>query len=165
MPHPTQIVSALADPARLALYARVVHAGSDGVPAEEARAGGSRERKRLARLADAGLVREDGDRVVADPAVFATALEEHRPIDRDPVDSLFHGGRLTALPARRELRRGVFERVTGRFFAPGVKYTEKQVNAALLSCCDDPSSMHRHLVDEGYLTRNDEGSVYRVPGA
>ncbi|MFD6950944.1 hypothetical protein A6A08_20820 [Nocardiopsis sp. TSRI0078] len=161
MPHPTQIVSALADPARLALYARVVGAGPGGVPAEEVRGGGARERKRLARLADAGLVREDGDRVVAEPEVFAAALEEQRPVDRDPVDSLFHDGRLTSLPVRRELRHRVFGRVTERFFAPGAKYTEKQVNAALLSCCDDPSSMRRHLVDGGYLVRNDEGSVYQ----
>ncbi|WP_150236914.1 DUF2087 domain-containing protein [Nocardiopsis quinghaiensis] len=165
MPHPAQIVSALADPTRLALYARVVGSGSGGVPAEEVRAGGSRDRRRLARLAEAGLVREDGDRVVAVPEVFATALEEHRPVRHDPVDSLFHDGRLTTLPARRELRHRVFERITGRFFAPGVKYTEKQVNAALRSCCEDPSSMRRHLVDEGYLARNDEGSVYRLADA
>ncbi|WP_017571181.1 DUF2087 domain-containing protein [Nocardiopsis halotolerans] len=162
MPHPTQIVSSLADPDRLALYARVVGAGAEGVSAEEVRAGGSRARKELARLTDAGLVREDGDRVVYVPEVFSAALEEHRPVRRDPVDALFHDGRLTTLPAKQELRQRVFARITDRLFAPGTTYTEKQVNAAILSCFDDPSSMRRHLVDEGYLTRDDEGSAYRV---
>ncbi|WP_444961330.1 DUF2087 domain-containing protein [Nocardiopsis sp. M1B1] len=162
MPHPTQIVSSLADPDRLELYARVVGAGAGGLPAGEVRARGSRGRRNLARLVDAGLVREDGDRLVCVPEVFSAALEEHRPVRRDPVDALFHEGRLSALPARRELRVRVFARVTERFFAPGATYTEEQVNAALRSCCDDHSAMRRHLVDGGYLTRDDDGRAYRV---
>ncbi|WP_117198658.1 DUF2087 domain-containing protein [Nocardiopsis sp. TNDT3] len=159
MPHPTQIVSSLADPDRLELYARVVGAGAGGLPAEEVRARGRRD---MSRLVEAGLVREEGDRLVCVPEVFSAALEEHRPVRRDPVDALFHEGRLSALPARRELRARVFARITDRFFAPGATYTEKQVNAALRSCCDDHSAMRRHLVDEGYLTRDDDGSAYRV---
>ncbi|WP_150251718.1 DUF2087 domain-containing protein [Nocardiopsis deserti] len=161
MPHPTQIVSSLANSDRLALYARVVAAGAGGLPAGEVRADG-RGRRNLARLSDAGLVREDDGRVVCVPEVFSAALEEHRPVRRDPVDALFHDGRLSALPARRELRVRVLARITDRFFAPGATYTEKQVNAALRSCCDDHSAMRRHLVDEGYLTRDDDGSAYRV---
>ncbi|WP_159944034.1 MULTISPECIES: DUF2087 domain-containing protein [unclassified Nocardiopsis] len=165
MPHPAQIVSALADPDRLALYARVVAAGPGGLPRERAgsgEGGGAGARKSLARLVRAGLVREEGDRVVSVPEVYAAALEEHRPAVRDPADALFRDGRLSSLPVRQELRERVFARITERFFAPGMKYTEKQVNAALRSCYDDPSSMRRHLVDEGYLTRDAEGSEYRV---
>ncbi|PDP89327.1 hypothetical protein CQJ94_02735 [Glycomyces fuscus] len=162
MPHPTQIVSSLADSDRLALYARVVGAGSGGLPAEEVRADGPRGLGNLARLAEAGLVREDGDRVVCVPEAFSAALAQNRPVRRDPVDALFHDGRLTALPAKRELRGRVFARITERFFAPGATYTEKQVNAALRSCWDDHSAMRRHLVDEGYLARDDGGGAYRV---
>ncbi|XKK41186.1 DUF2087 domain-containing protein [Nocardiopsis sp. ARC36] len=162
MPHPAQIVSSLADPDRLALYARVVAAGAGGAAPEDLRAGGSGAVRHLRRLADAGLVREEGGRVVCVPGVFAAALEENAPAGHDPVDALFHQGRLTALPVRRELRRGVFARIAGRLFAPGVVYTEKQVNTAIRTCFDDPSSMRRYLVEEGYLTREADGSAYRV---
>ena len=165
MPHPAQIVSSLADSDRLALYARVVGAGAEGVPADDVRAGGARAVRHLRRLADAGLVREEDGRVVCVPEVFAAALGENSPSAHDPVDALFHEGRLTDLPVRRALRLGVLARITGRLFAPGMEYTEKQVNTAIRTCFDDPSSLRRYLVEEGYLTRESDGSVYRVATA
>ncbi|MBE1456286.1 hypothetical protein H4W79_000500 [Nocardiopsis terrae] len=167
MPHPTQLVSSLAAPERLALYARIVTAGPGGLDAAELQ--GARAAKRLARLVRDGLVREEGSgagdvRLVAVTEVFAAAMRSHRDENRtgEPVDALFRQGRLTTMPARRELRLAVLERISGRLFAPGEEYTEKEVNAAIRTCFDDHSAMRRYLVEEGFLDREDDGSVYRL---
>ncbi|WP_017585540.1 DUF2087 domain-containing protein [Nocardiopsis ganjiahuensis] len=163
MPHPTQLVSSLAAPERLSLYARVVSAGPEGLDPAELQ--GARPAKRLARLVRDGLVREEGSRVVAVTGVFAEAMRAQKEETgvTDPVDALFHEGRLTSMPAKRELRLAVLERIAGRLFAPEMEYTEKQVNAALRSCCEDFSAMRRYLVEEGFLDREDDGSRYRLP--
>lgn len=162
MPHPTRIASALADPERLELYARVIVAGAAGVPAEEVAAAGPVAARHLARLAAAGLVREEEGRVEWVPDAFAAALRDQRPAEpRDPVDDLFRDGRLVSMPARRELRLNVLDRISRRLFAPGAEYDEKQVNALLRTCFDDISALRRYLVDEGYLHRTDDGRTYR----
>lgn len=163
MPHPTQLVSSLAAPDRLSLYARVVSAGPEGLDRAEFQ--GARSAKRLARLVRDGLVREEGSRVVAMPEVFAEAMRAHKDETKvtDPVDALFHEGRLTSMPARRELRLAALGRIAGRLFAPELEYTEKQVNIAIRTCFDDPSAMRRYLVEEGFLDREDDGSLYRLP--
>ncbi|GAA1469607.1 DUF2087 domain-containing protein [Nocardiopsis exhalans] len=162
MPHPTQLVSSLAAPERLSLYARIVSAGEEGVERAELR--GARPAKRLARLLRDGLVREEGSRIVAMPEVFAEAMRAHKDETRstDPVEALFHEGRLTSMPARQELRLAVLGRITDRLFAPELEYTEKQVNTAIRTCFDDPSALRRYLVEEGFLDREDDGSRYRL---
>ncbi|CAL9525112.1 hypothetical protein SUDANB121_03934 [Nocardiopsis dassonvillei] len=162
MPHPARMASALADPERLQLYARVIVAGAAGVPAEEVAAAGPVAARHLARLAEAGLVREEAGRVEWVPDAFAAALRDQRPTaPGDPVDELFRDGRLVSMPARRALRLDVLDRISRRLFAPGTEYDEKQVNAVLRTCFDDTSALRRYLVDEGYLERSDDGSSYR----
>ncbi|MFE9243405.1 DUF2087 domain-containing protein [Nocardiopsis sp. NPDC006938] len=160
MPHPTQLVSSLASPDRLSLFARIVSAGPEGW---EPSGPGGAAGKHLDRLLKDGLVCEEDGRIVAVPEVFAEAMREHKAQTRvtDPVDALFHEGRLTSMPARRDLRLAVLERLCGRLFAPELEYTEKQVNTALLTCFDDPSALRRYLVEEGFLEREDDGSRYR----
>ncbi|GAA1099320.1 DUF2087 domain-containing protein [Nocardiopsis metallicus] len=162
MPHPTQLVSSLAAPERLSLYARIASAGEEGVERAEFR--GARPAKRLARLVRDGLVREEGSRIVAVTEVFAEAMRAHKDETRstDPVDALFHEGRLTSMPARQELRLAVLGRITERLFAPELEYTERQVNTAIRTCFDDPSALRRYLVEEGFLDREDDGSRYRL---
>lgn len=161
MPHPARLVSALADAERLELYARVVTAGACGVPAAEF--SGGRAPRHLAELVGAGLVRERDGRVAAVTGVFAAALREQRPAaPRDPVDALFRDGRLVSVPARREVRSKVLDRISRRLFAPGTDYDEKQVNAVLRTCFDDTAALRRYLVDEGHLDRTDDGGVYRL---
>lgn len=162
MPHPNQLASSLADPDRLLLYAQVVCAGTEGRSAAEINADGAKARKQLSRLLRDGLVRQDGQRVVAVPEVFGEATESQRAAATEPVDALFHNGRLTSMPAKENLRQAVFARLTQRLFAPELEYTEKQVNLAIRTCYDDPSAMRRYLVEEGYLTREADGSRYRV---
>ncbi|MDE3720689.1 DUF2087 domain-containing protein [Nocardiopsis sp. N85] len=162
MPHPTQVASALADPERLELYARVIVAGAAGVPAEEVMAAGPIAARHPARSASSGLVREEEGRMTWVPDVFATALRDQRP-DRpgDPVDELFRDGRLAAMPTRRALRLGVLDRIARTLFAPGTEYDEKQVDTALRSCFDDHSALRRYLVDEGCPERSADGGVCR----
>ncbi|MFL1377138.1 MULTISPECIES: DUF2087 domain-containing protein [unclassified Nocardiopsis] len=163
MPHPARIASALADPERLELYARVVVAGATGVPAEEVAAAGPVAARHLARLAQAGLIREEDGRVEWVPDAFAAAVRDQRPAEpRDPVDELFRDGRLVSMPARRETRLKVLDRIARRLFVPGADYDEKQVNALLRTCFDDTSALRRYLVDEGRLDRTDDGRVYRL---
>ncbi|MEU3963327.1 DUF2087 domain-containing protein [Streptomyces buecherae] len=64
------------------------------------------------------------------------------------------------MPVRRTLRRALLEQLTERFFEPGRRYTETEVNAALSRCYDDYSTLRRYLIDERLLSRSPEGSAY-----
>lgn len=163
MPRPARLVSSLADTERLSLYARLVCAGAEGLPVENLQ--GGKAGKRPARLLRDGLVRRQGDRVVAVMDVFTAAMREHKAetVVTDPVETHFQHGRLVTMPAKRPVRLSVLERIAERLFAPGVEYTEKQVNAAALTCFDDPSTLRRYLVEEGLLEREADGSRYRLP--
>jgi hypothetical protein len=66
------------------------------------------------------------------------------------------------MPARREIRLKVLDRIARRLFTPGADYDEKQVNALLRTCFDDTSALRRYLVEEGRLDRTDDGRVYRL---
>lgn len=52
------------------------------------------------------------------------------------------------------------EHLTERFFEPGRRYSEREVNAVLSSRYDDYSTLRRYLIDEGLLTRSPAGSAY-----
>ncbi|MFC5905910.1 DUF2087 domain-containing protein [Streptacidiphilus monticola] len=154
------LAAALADPVRLELYARTVVAGPAGlVPA------GAAERKVLARLAQAGLVRlaEDGT-ATAVVTAFADALRPARPAAeaQDEVAGLLQDGRITAIPVRPAKRRALLEYVTARAFRPGEHYAEPEVNMALRQYWDDYPALRRYLVESGLLTRSADGSSYRV---
>lgn len=49
-----------------------------------------------------------------------------------------------------------------RLFAPGLECAGRQGDTAIPTCFDDSSSMRRHLVEEGRLTREKDGSAYRT---
>ena len=66
-------------------------------------------------------------------------------------------GRLFALPAKRSKRLLVLDHVA-QSFEPGTTYTEKEVNALLKRRHNDYAALRRALVDEGFLTR--ENNVY-----
>ena len=42
-----------------------------------------------------------------------------------------------------------------RHFEPGVRYPERDVNAALRAFHPDSAALRRHLVDDGFLERAD----------
>ncbi len=66
-------------------------------------------------------------------------------------------GRLRRLPAKRSKRLVVLDHVV-QSFEPGLTYAEKEVNAVLKRYFADYAALRRALVDEEFLTR--ENNVY-----
>ena len=66
-------------------------------------------------------------------------------------------GRLHIMPAKRTKRLVVLDHVV-QAFEPGIRYTEKDVNKILRGFQDDYAALRRALVDEEFLTR--ENNVY-----
>lgn len=89
----------------------------------------------------------------------------HRPSltdalrDRDRVLATFLDGegRLTRMPAKLRKRLVVLDHVA-QAFELGTTYPETEVNRILLRFHDDYAALRRHLVDEGFMTR--ESNVY-----
>ncbi|MFI7672406.1 DUF2087 domain-containing protein [Actinophytocola sp. NPDC049390] len=79
----------------------------------------------------------------------------------DPLRGFVSDGRLVRLPARRSRRRVVLEHLV-LSFEPGRRFPEKEVDVVLRAWCEggetDHVAVRRHLVDEGFLTR--ENGVY-----
>ncbi|GAA4558034.1 DUF2087 domain-containing protein [Planotetraspora kaengkrachanensis] len=111
----------------------------------------------LTRLARGGLAVQDGDGWRADPEVFRDLL---RATPKEPVsllDTFLVDGRLTSLPVKRSKKLIVLDYVA-RVFEPGVRYSEKEVDVSLRAFHDDYAALRRYLVDEGFLSR--ENNVY-----
>ena len=71
-------------------------------------------------------------------------------------------GRLRRIPARRAKRLVVLDRIV-QVFEVGERYTELEVNALLRAFHDDVAALRRHLVDEGFLSR-EQGVYWRTGG-
>src|SRR5262249_1500374 len=71
------------------------------------------------------------------------------------------------LPRRQRDKHIIFKSVSF-FFVPGRSYAETEVNSIIDSwreqvgrtCNIDRVTLRRSLIDEGYLTRSNDGSVY-----
>ena len=129
----------------------------------------------LARLVAGDLVEQgsDGTYVVLEEAFALAARSDVEP--RPPsehhgepshiarvLDQAFRHGRLVHLPTKRAKRLIVLDRLTQEF-EPGRHYTERQINAALVSFDQDVAVLRRYLVDEGFLDRAD-GVYWRCGG-
>lgn len=174
MPHPTQIVSALADTHRLQLFSRIVCAGSDGVPLAAIRQEDPDGVRHIGRLLQAGLVSRRADGLLtARQEAFRDAALRHEAPRTDPlepsgdqaVSRLFSEGRLTAIPRKHELRQALLRHLAERLFSPDAVYSEAQVNKAISAYYPDHSTLRRYLVDAGFLTRSTDGREYRVAAA
>jgi hypothetical protein len=64
-------------------------------------------------------------------------------------------GRLLDMPVRHVKRRLVLDHVAQRF-EPGRRYGWREVDEILRSVYDDHAALRRHLVDEGFLSREDD---------
>ncbi|WP_372341410.1 DUF2087 domain-containing protein [Streptomyces sp. CC224E] len=155
-----QLMSALADPERLRLYARIV---LDELPPREADSPAAR--KHLGKLIAAGLVeRLDDGSLRAGPEVFrrhrapepATGVPRH-------LTGFFARGRLTAIPVRPAVRHELLVHLTDTLFDADRTYSEREVNAALRTVHDDTAALRRYCVIDGLLVREKDGSDYRVP--
>ena len=84
----------------------------------------------------------------------------------DPPDQLrafIRDGRITAVPAKRTLRRLLLDQVA-QAFEPGRKYPEAVVDEILKSVFDDHCALRRYLVDEAFMSRNASGLYWRAGG-
>ncbi|MCR2806100.1 DUF2087 domain-containing protein [Paenibacillus soyae] len=93
---------------------------------------------------------------------FAVTEEEYEAIIRqyfpDGPD-----GPLDSLP-RKEKRKAAVLRHIASFFQIGVSYSETEVSERLRRVSvEDYVTIRRYLVDYGYLSRKEDGSVYWVP--
>ena len=81
--------------------------------------------------------------------------EEHPEANEDEarvLRSFIQDGRLQSMPASHAKRLVVLDHIV-QSFEPGVRYTEKQVNAMLVSWYADTATVRRYLVDAGFLSR------------
>jgi hypothetical protein len=173
------LLAALADEARLRVFAAVLLAGRNRpMAADVADALGLVEKETLrllTKLEGTGLLSHDEGGWVAHPELIQAAVASAAPA-REVVD---HGvsdpdaaavlrtfmprGRLEQIPATRGKRLVVLDHVA-RVFDPGVRYPEKDVNALLRAFHPDYAALRRYLVDEGFLAR-ERGEYWRVGGS
>ena len=73
-----------------------------------------------------------------------------------------HDGRITAMPGRPAKRRLLLDCVA-QAFEPGLRFPEAAVDDVLKVLCDDHAALRRHLVDEGFLSRQ-AGIYWRSGG-
>ncbi|HEX6682810.1 MAG TPA: DUF2087 domain-containing protein [Candidatus Limnocylindrales bacterium] len=79
------------------------------------------------------------------------------------LETFLKDGRLVAIPARAGKRRVILEYIVCAF-EPGVKYTEKEVNAVLRAFYEvDYVSLRRYLIDAWLMERAD-GLYWRTGG-
>ena len=64
-------------------------------------------------------------------------------------------GRLLDMPTRRAKRLLVLDHVAQRF-EPGRRYGWREVDEVLKAVHDDHAALRRYLVDEGFLSREDD---------
>lgn len=153
-----QVMSALADPERLRLFARIVLGEQEEAPAG----------KQLGRLVKAGLVRrlEDGSLGV-DPAAFRRESSSTQSPEWLPrhLTGFFAQGRLVSVPVRLAVREELLRHLTGALFAEGRDYSEREVNESFARYYADTSALRRYCVEFGVLRRERDGSAYRLAGA
>jgi len=170
-----RIVGLLADDDRRAVVSALVLGASD--VAEIRRATGLDARaiaKAADRLVRGGLIEvEQGHHVLIEAAFSRAArlaapvvAEEDHPDASDDearvLRSFVRDGRLLSMPASHAKREVVLDHIA-QSFEPGVRYTEKQVNAMLVSWYDDTATVRRYLVDSGFLSR-EAGEYWRTGG-
>lgn len=170
-----ELVGLLAEEHRLAVVAALVLGATSTAEVRRATGLDARTtRTALDRLERAGLVErsDDGDLALlrsafklAARAAATPGTDEHRdqPEDRARVlRSFVKDGRLARLPTSHGKRLVVLDLIV-QDFEPGRRYTEKQVNAALVRWNPDTASLRRWLVDVGYLDRA-AGEYWRSGG-
>jgi len=85
--------------------------------------------------------------------------------DRKTFKDYFSGTRLKSIPTKEKKLRPILEWLAQKF-APGVRYTEREVNAMLKEIHPDYARLRRELVETHLLSREGGGGAYwRTPDA
>jgi hypothetical protein len=172
------LVGLLADPSRRRVFAALV---LGDMTVEQVRTSTGMEvrdiRKALARLVGGELVVAGRDRAyfVVEEAFTAAARAAAPAPDEDEDDhgdapaenvrvlrSFIRDGRLLSIPTQHSKRLVVLDRLAQEF-EPGLRYSERQVNAILRRWHDDTASLRRYLVDDGFMER-EHGEYWRAGG-
>lgn len=180
-PEPHRLLGALADAAKLRVFAALVLAPGDGLSAaqaaEAAGAGAAETVKALDKLVGVGLVRTVDAGYAANPAVLRESLGElsrrreqeqarqfatDDPERRSVLLKSFRDGKLVHLPEKFGKRQIVLDEIAQRF-EPGTRYPEAEVNIVLRQLHPDHAALRRYLVDCALLTRQD-GYYWRSGG-
>jgi hypothetical protein len=181
VPEPDKLLGVLADTAKLRVFAALVLAPEEGIPAAAAAGtagvGAAEAERALANLAAVGLARTAPEGYAASPAVLRASLaalarrrEEQAakefgtddPARLSVLLNCFKDGRLAYLPEKFEKRRIVLEEIAQRF-EPGTRYAEAEVNMVLQGLYPDYAALRRYLIDSALLTRAD-GFYWRSGG-
>jgi hypothetical protein len=171
-----RLVGLLADPDRRAVVAALVLGATDRAGIRRATGLDARAiATAVDRLARAGLIEVAGDHHVLIEGAFARAArlaapvipgEDHPDASEDEarvLRSFIRDGRLLSMPASHAKRQIVLDHIA-QSFEPGMRYTEKQVNAILVSWFEDTATVRRYLVDGGFLSR-EAGEYWRTGGS
>jgi len=84
------------------------------------------------------------------------------PDDQRILDTFVKDGRLAIMPTKRHKRLVVLDHIA-QCFELGHTYPEPVVNEILLGFHDDYAALRRYLVDEAFLTR-DQNVYWRTGG-
>ncbi len=95
--------------------------------------------------------------VVFMPQTGVTAQVKEDAYRQKVLRTFFKFGRVKAIPAQLKKFLIILERLAEEF-EPGRRYTEREVNQALVEFNDDVATLRRGLIDAGLLER--ENSIY-----
>jgi hypothetical protein len=175
MPDSIELVALLAEPERLRVAAAVILGAQ--TPQQVAEVTGLDQRSVTAavkRLHRGGLLTIVDGAFRVGPGVFKEAARAAAPKPdtddhgvSDPgvaavLRTFVRDGRLVSIPVPRAKRLIVLEHIAAGF-EPGVRYPERDVDAALRAWHDDYAALRRYLVDEDLLGRSG-GEYWRTGG-
>ena len=106
--------------------------------------------------AEIGTLPDDTQQTADNAWIEALDLPED---DKQVLRTYTSGGRLVQIPTR-EKRWLVILRWLVTLFEPGVRYTEKEVNAILTRVNEDYALLRRDLVEYGFMRRERGGGDY-----
>jgi hypothetical protein len=149
------VIAALANGEARAVWARLV-LGEGGLP------GNARERRAVALLEAAGLVRRDADGAYRpDDTILRRLLAASAAARPQGVDRFLRpDGRIDRWPAGAADRAALLAHVAEASLATGETLGERELTERLTRFADDPVTLRRYLVDAGLLTRTPTGSEY-----
>ncbi|WP_045747303.1 MULTISPECIES: DUF2087 domain-containing protein [Actinoplanes] len=167
------LLSQLATPVRLRVFAELVGCGGDGATIADLSARLDLPRaelgETLGRLVGAGLAAAAGNSVFrARTDVLreaSLALDRVQPItallhDYPKLRAFFAHGRLTGLPPTMSDRYQQIAELFARFLAVDGVLTEEEVNQRIAVVADDVAAVRRMLVETGWLERDRAGANY-----
>jgi hypothetical protein len=167
---PTALCGLLAESDRLRVFAAVVLGARTPSAVESATGLPARVvEPAIRRLQQGGLLTVADGELGATAETFKDAVRRHAapadpqpPLDPDRQRDLIlrtfiSDGRLTQIPAAQAKRSVVLEHIASAF-EPGIRYSEREVDAILRAWHDDHAALRRYLVDADLLSR--DNNVY-----